>query len=109
MYHHICHFVNIFGSRFCFKCSLNYLSRGYTQCIISCVCPIDKKLWGNFALNSRKRFIKKPQTSYTHMESSLTLLHSEQPKLHRVLAVLSAIGLKETEKKETLSKVSSEH
>ena len=25
---------------------------------------------------------------------SLTLLHSEQPKLHRVLAVLSAIGLK---------------
>ena len=24
---------------------------------------------------------------------SLTLLHSEQPKLHRVLAVLSAIGL----------------
>ena len=25
----------------------------------------------------------------------LTLLHSEQPKLHRVLAVLSAIGLNE--------------
>ena len=25
---------------------------------------------------------------------SLTLLHSEQPKLHRVLAVLSALGLK---------------
>ena len=25
---------------------------------------------------------------------SLTLLHSEQPKLHRVLAVLSAVGLK---------------
>ena len=25
----------------------------------------------------------------------LTLMHSEQPKLHRVLAVLSAIGLKE--------------
>ena len=25
----------------------------------------------------------------------LTLLHSEWPKLHRVLAVLSAIGLKE--------------
>ena len=24
---------------------------------------------------------------------TLTLLHSEQPKLHRVLAVLSAIGL----------------
>ena len=24
---------------------------------------------------------------------SLTLLHSEQPKLHKVLAVLSAIGL----------------
>ena len=26
--------------------------------------------------------------------SHLTLLHSEQPKLHRVLAVLSAIGLR---------------
>ena len=25
---------------------------------------------------------------------TLTLLHSEQPKLHRVLAVLSALGLK---------------
>ena len=25
---------------------------------------------------------------------TLTLLHSEQPKLHRVLAILSAIGLK---------------
>ena len=25
---------------------------------------------------------------------TLTLLHSEQPKLHRVLAVLSAVGLK---------------
>ena len=28
---------------------------------------------------------------YIHV---LTLLHSEQPKLHRVLAVLSAVGLK---------------
>ena len=27
------------------------------------------------------------------MNSRLTLLHSEQPKLYRVLAVLSAIGL----------------
>ena len=30
---------------------------------------------------------------------SLTLLHSEQPKLHRVLAVLSAIGLKQAPKR----------
>ena len=28
----------------------------------------------------------------------LTLLHSERPKLHRVLAVLSAIGLNESKK-----------
>ena len=27
--------------------------------------------------------------------SLLTILHSEQPKLHRVLAILSAIGLKD--------------
>ena len=27
-------------------------------------------------------------------KNRLTLLHSEQPKLHRILAVLSAIGLK---------------
>ena len=26
-------------------------------------------------------------------DSALTLLHSKQPKLHRVLAVLSAVGL----------------
>ena len=30
---------------------------------------------------------------------ALTLLHSEQPKLHRVLAVLSAIGLKKGKKR----------
>ena len=27
-------------------------------------------------------------------DETLTLLHSEQPKLHRVLAVLSAVGLR---------------
>ena len=36
--------------------------------------------------------MKLPPISYG---ASLTLLHSEWPKLHRVLAVLSAIELKE--------------
>ena len=33
------------------------------------------------------------RVSYPETVASLTLLHSEWPKLHRVLAVLSAIGL----------------
>ena len=30
-----------------------------------------------------------------HRQNPLTLMHSEQPKLHRVLAILSAVGLNE--------------
>ena len=34
------------------------------------------------------------KTTMQHNHMLLTLLHSERPKLHRVLAILSAIGLK---------------
>ena len=40
------------------------------------------------------RGLRRPPFSYRLKNVSLTLLHLEQPKLHRVLAVLSAIGLK---------------
>ena len=38
-----------------------------------------------------------PQSNHQHKDYTiLTLLHSERPKLHRVLAFLSAIGLRQS-------------
>ena len=45
--------------------------------------------------------VKPRGTAFSHQ--LLTLLHSERPKLHRVLAVLNAIGLKHCELNEVVS------
>ena len=38
--------------------------------------------------------LRMAKTPYCTQNGQNSILHSEQPKLHRVLAVLSAIGLK---------------